>query len=67
MSVPRAHRYCNETMVLQDGRLAIAQALCDFLPFFAIQHHAAEVRIYRVAFVESQAVLSHHIELAAEY
>ena len=54
-------------MVLQDGRLAIAQALCDFLPFFAIQHHAAEVRIYRVAFVESQAVLSHHIELAAEY
>ena len=59
--------YRDETVILQNCSFAIAQALRYLPPFFAIQHHTAEVRIYSMTFVESQAVLSYHIELTTEH
>lgn len=58
--------YRDETVVLQDSRFAVTQALGDLPPFLAVQHHASEVGIYSMALVESQAILSHHVELPAK-
>lgn len=58
--------YRDETVVLQNSRFPIAQTLSDFLPFLTIQNHAPKIRIYSMAFVESQAVLCHHIKLPAK-
>lgn len=53
-------------MILQDDRLATPQMLRDALPFLAVQHHPAELRVHRMALVEAQRVLRHHVQLAAE-
>lgn len=53
-------------MILQNDSLAIPKTLSDLLPLFTIQDNAAEVRVYSVALVETQAVLSDHVELAAK-
>jgi hypothetical protein len=58
--------YCDQAMILQNRSFTIAQTLSDLPAFFAIQHDSAEVRVDRMAFVEAQAVLCHHVELAAE-
>jgi hypothetical protein len=53
-------------VVLQDNSFAISQTLRDPSPLLAIQHHSAEVLVDGVVFVEAQAVLGDHVELAAE-
>jgi len=62
----RTTTYRDEAVVLQDDGLAIPETLCDFLAFFAVQHHSAKVLVDGVVFVEAQAVLGDHVELAAE-
>jgi hypothetical protein len=58
--------YCNQAMILQNRSLAIAQTLSDLPALLAIQHDSAKVRVHRMAFIEAQAILCHHVELAAE-
>lgn len=58
--------YRDEAVVLQDSSFPIAETLGDFSSFFTIQDHASEVGVNSVTFVESQAILSHHIELPAK-
>jgi hypothetical protein len=53
-------------VVLQDDSLAITQTLRDPPALLAIQHHSAEILVHGVVFVEAQAVLGDHVELAAE-
>ena len=55
-----------QAVVLQDDGLAIAQVRRDALPFLAVEDDAAELRIHRVALVEAERVLRHHVKLAAE-
>jgi len=58
--------YRQEAVVLQDDGLAITQTLRDPPALLAIQHHSAEILVHGVVFVEAQAVLGDHVELAAE-
>jgi hypothetical protein len=53
-------------VVLQDDSLAISQTLRDPPSLLAIQHDPAEILVHGVVFVEAQAVLGDHVELAAE-
>ena len=53
-------------MVLQDSSLPVTETLSDLPPLFAVQDHASKVGIYSMTFVESQAVLGHHVELPAK-
>jgi hypothetical protein len=54
-------------VVLKDDCLSIPEMRSDLLAFFAVKHHASELRIHGVVFVEAQAVLCNHIKLAAEH
>ena len=59
--------YRDEAVILQNGRFPIAQTFSNFPAFLAVQDHASKVWIHSMALVESQAILSHHIELPAKY
>lgn len=37
-----------------------------YLSFFSVQHHAPEIVIHRMAFVEAQRILRNHVQLPAE-
>jgi hypothetical protein len=53
-------------MILQNDSFSIAQTLSDLPALLTIQHDTAKVRVYGVVFVEAQAVLCHHVQLAAK-
>lgn len=58
--------YRYEAVILQDNSLAISQTLRDSPSLLAVQHHSAEVLVHGVVFVEAQAILGYHVELATE-
>lgn len=58
--------YRQQAVVLKDNRFPVAEVGGDALPFLAVEHHAPELRVDGVRFVEAERVLRHHVELAAE-
>lgn len=65
MEKRRAHR--QESVVLQDDRLAITQVFCNPPSLLAIQYHAAELRVHRMILIEPQTVLRNHVQLPPKY